>query len=103
VIDGTAYDVATVVWATGFRQVFDWIKVPILGQEGWQVEYRGVVKDSPGLFFCGLSFQYCCFALATPFGILLHCLVANASAARKTGEHRWSSHPSWVGRSAACR
>jgi putative flavoprotein involved in K+ transport len=58
VVDGTAYDVANVVWATGFRQAFDWIRVPILGEDGWPVEYRGVVKDTPGLFFCGLAFQF---------------------------------------------
>ncbi len=58
VIDGTAYDVANVVWATGFRQVFDWIQLPVIGDDGWPVEYRGVVKAAPGLFFCGLSFQF---------------------------------------------
>jgi putative flavoprotein involved in K+ transport len=58
VIDGTAYDVANVVWATGSRQVYEWIHLPIIGEDGWPTEYRGVVKDAPGLFFCGLSFQF---------------------------------------------
>jgi putative flavoprotein involved in K+ transport len=58
VVDGTPRDVATVVWATGFRQVFDWIKLPIFDENGWPREMRGVVDDAPGLFFCGLSFQY---------------------------------------------
>jgi putative flavoprotein involved in K+ transport len=58
VVDGTAYDVANVVWATGFRQVLDWIRLPVIGDDGWPVEYRGVVRDAPGLFFCGLSFQF---------------------------------------------
>jgi putative flavoprotein involved in K+ transport len=58
VVDGEPRDVATVVWATGFRQVFDWIHVPVLGEDGWPVELRGAVRDAPGLFFCGLSFQY---------------------------------------------
>jgi putative flavoprotein involved in K+ transport len=57
-INGMAYDVANVVWATGFRQVFDWIHLPVFGEDGWPTEYRGVVKDAPGLFFCGLSFQF---------------------------------------------
>ena len=56
--DGTVVDVANVVWATGFRQEFDWIDLPVLGEDGWPREYRGVVDDAPGLFFCGLSFQY---------------------------------------------
>ena len=56
--DGTVADVATVVWATGFRQDFDWIDLPVFGEDGWPTEYRGVCDDLPGLFFCGLSFQY---------------------------------------------
>jgi putative flavoprotein involved in K+ transport len=55
--DGTTLDVANVVWATGFRQVFDWIDLPVLQDDGWPREYRGVVNDAPGLYFCGLSFQ----------------------------------------------
>jgi putative flavoprotein involved in K+ transport len=46
------------VWATGFRQVFDWIHLPVLGDDGWPREERGVVAEAPGLFFCGLAFQY---------------------------------------------
>ena len=32
--DGTTVDVANVVWATGFRQVFDWINLPVFGDDG---------------------------------------------------------------------
>jgi putative flavoprotein involved in K+ transport len=58
VVDGEPRDVATVVWATGFRQVFEWIRLPVFGEDGYPREMRGVVDDAPGLFFCGLSFQY---------------------------------------------
>ena len=58
VVDGTARDVANVVWATGFQHVFDWIRLPIIGEDGYPRETRGVVDEAPGLFFCGLSFQY---------------------------------------------
>jgi putative flavoprotein involved in K+ transport len=58
VIDGRTHDVANVIWATGFRQTFGWIRLPVIGEDGWPVEYRGVVKDAPGLYFCGLSFQF---------------------------------------------
>ncbi len=58
VVDGTPRDVSTVVWATGFHQTFDWIHLPVLGEDGWPREERGVVADAPGLFFCGLAFQY---------------------------------------------
>lgn len=56
--DGTTVATANVIWATGFRQSFDWIDLPILGPDGWPREFRGVAEDVPGLYFCGLSFQY---------------------------------------------
>ncbi|QNE21859.1 SidA/IucD/PvdA family monooxygenase [Kribbella qitaiheensis] len=56
--DGRVLDVANVVWSTGFRQVFDWIKVPVIGPDGWPEEMRGVAAAAPGLYFCGLCFQF---------------------------------------------
>jgi putative flavoprotein involved in K+ transport len=56
--DGTVVDAATVVWCTGFKQAFGWIDIPVFGDDGFPEEYRGVVESVPGLFFCGLSFQY---------------------------------------------
>ncbi len=56
--DDTVVDVANVVWSTGFAQEFGWIDLPVFGEDGWPREHRGVVDDAPGLFFCGLSFQY---------------------------------------------
>ncbi|MGN6795750.1 MAG: flavin-containing monooxygenase [Streptosporangiaceae bacterium] len=64
--DGTVADVASVVWCTGFRQVFDWIDLPIAGDHGWPTEYRGVVDAAPGLYFCGLSFQYAFSSMIFP-------------------------------------
>jgi putative flavoprotein involved in K+ transport len=54
---GRVLDVANVVWCTGFRQDFSWIELPILGEDGWPVEERGVVPALPGLYFTGLAFQ----------------------------------------------
>jgi putative flavoprotein involved in K+ transport len=64
--DGTVVPVANVVWATGFRQVFDWIKLPVVGEDGWPREMRGVVDEVPGLFFCGLAFQYAFSSMVFP-------------------------------------
>jgi putative flavoprotein involved in K+ transport len=64
--NGRVLDVANVVWATGFQQVFDWIKVPVVGADGWPREYRGVAADAPGLFFCGLCFQYAFSSMVLP-------------------------------------
>lgn len=56
--DGRVVDATAIVWCTGFRQAFAWIDVPVFQDDGWPEEYRGVVEGAPGLYFCGLSFQY---------------------------------------------
>jgi putative flavoprotein involved in K+ transport len=64
--DGTALDVANVVWATGYRQRFDWLHLPTVGEDGWPREYRGVASDVEGLYFCGLAFQYAFASMVLP-------------------------------------
>jgi putative flavoprotein involved in K+ transport len=64
--DGQVVDVANVVWSTGFRQDFGWIEIPALGEGAWPDEYRGVVEAVPGLYFCGLSFQYAFSSMLLP-------------------------------------
>jgi putative flavoprotein involved in K+ transport len=56
--DGTVLDVANVIWCTGFKQELSWIDPPVIGQDGWPEEKRGVVESAPGLYFTGLAFQY---------------------------------------------
>ncbi|MEV6211517.1 NAD(P)-binding domain-containing protein [Kitasatospora sp. NPDC051914] len=55
--DGRVLEVANVVWCTGFRQDFGWIDLPVIGEDGWPAEHRGVADGFPGLYFSGLSFQ----------------------------------------------
>lgn len=64
--DGTVVSATNVVWATGFKQTFDWIRLPVIGDDGWPTEIRGVVDRVPGLFFCGLSFQYAFSSMVFP-------------------------------------
>jgi putative flavoprotein involved in K+ transport len=56
--DGTVLDVTNVIWSTGFRPDFSWIDLPVLGEDGWPVQERGVVQSAPGLYFLGLPFLY---------------------------------------------
>ena len=56
--DGTRLDVENVIWATGFHHDYSWLQLGALDESGWPREYRGVAQDVPGLYFCGLSFQY---------------------------------------------
>jgi putative flavoprotein involved in K+ transport len=57
--DGRVLDVRNVVWCTGFRPDYSWIRCPFeLGEDGYPVQYRGAVKSSPGLYFAGLPFLH---------------------------------------------
>jgi putative flavoprotein involved in K+ transport len=55
--DGSALDVDSVVWATGFRLDHSWIDVPVFDDTGRVLHQRGVTA-SPGLYFLGLSWQH---------------------------------------------
>ena len=55
--DGTALDVGSVLWATGFRVDHSFIDVPVLDPDGKLAHRRGVT-DSPGLYFLGLTWQH---------------------------------------------
>ena len=50
-------DVTGVVWATGFRPWYPWLKVPVLNPDG-QIRHRRGVTDVPGLYAIGLRFQH---------------------------------------------
>jgi putative flavoprotein involved in K+ transport len=56
--DGQVLDVRTVVWATGFRHEYPWIRLPVIGPDGWPTHDRGMASQVPGLAFVGLPFQY---------------------------------------------
>jgi len=66
--DGRALEVASVVWATGFKPDFGWIEPPVFGQDGYPVQHRGVVDAAQGLYFLGLPFQHT-FASAVIGGV----------------------------------
>jgi putative flavoprotein involved in K+ transport len=55
---GETLNVENVVWCTGFSGGLEWIKLRIFEPSGRPNQYRGVVKDEPGLYFCGLPFQH---------------------------------------------
>lgn len=58
VVDGKVIDPRVIIWCTGFEPDYRWIDLPIFGSDGYPRHTRGVVAESPGLFFLGLRFQY---------------------------------------------
>lgn len=55
-IDLSRGEVGTVIWATGFRPDYSWLRVPVLDRKGCLIHEGGVV-DSPGLYAMGLPFM----------------------------------------------
>jgi len=55
--DGSEPEVDAVIWATGYRPDYSWIKLPILDEDGRPRHRRGVT-EVPGLYFLGLTWQH---------------------------------------------
>ena len=55
-IDLGAEGIRTVMWATGFRRSYPWLKVPVL-DAGGEIVHAGGVTPADGLYALGLHFQ----------------------------------------------
>ena len=55
--DGSHREVDAVIWATGYRPDYSWIKLPVF-DEGSRLRHRRGVTDVPGLYFLGLAWQH---------------------------------------------
>ncbi len=55
--DGSGLEVSAVIWATGYRPDYSWIKLPIFDADG-RLRHRRGVTDAPGLYFLGLTWQH---------------------------------------------
>ena len=56
-IDLRQTGISAVVWATGYRPWYPWLKVPVLDAAGRIRHHRGVTT-APGLYAIGLRFQH---------------------------------------------
>lgn len=55
-LDLRSAGIATVLWATGFRRRYPWLKVPVLDERG-EIRHRGGITPAGGLYVLGLQFQ----------------------------------------------
>lgn len=55
-LDFVAEGISTIIWATGFKQDFSWLKVDGFDDKGAPIHQRGVSKE-PGVYFLGLPWQ----------------------------------------------
>jgi putative flavoprotein involved in K+ transport len=57
--DGRVLDVATVIWATGYRAALDWIDLPVIAENGdIETDHHGASSSYPGLYRVGRAFLY---------------------------------------------
>jgi putative flavoprotein involved in K+ transport len=52
-LDLAAHGISSVIWTTGYRLDYGWLDLPILDEQGFPKQRRGV-SDVPGLYFLGL-------------------------------------------------
>ena len=52
-LDLEAEGIRTIIWATGYKFDFSWIEFPVLDQDRYPIQDRGV-SEFPGLYFLGL-------------------------------------------------
>ncbi len=50
-------DITTIVWATGFRRPYPWLRVPVLDGRGEIAQRHGLTSE-PGLYVLGQRFQH---------------------------------------------
>lgn len=55
-LDLRSGEIATIVWATGFRPDYSWLDIPVLDRKGRIRHDGGVVTDVPGLYLIGTTF-----------------------------------------------
>jgi putative flavoprotein involved in K+ transport len=85
--DGSELEVDAVIWATGYRSDYSWIKLPILG-EGGRLRHRRGVTDVPGIYFLGLTWQH------TRGSALIGFIKDDAEfIAEKIAQHQQSKEP----------
>jgi putative flavoprotein involved in K+ transport len=56
-LDLGAAGIGTVVWATGYRRSYPWLRLPVLDRSGEIRQRRGRTPE-PGLYVLGLRFQH---------------------------------------------
>lgn len=54
-LDLKSGNIRTIIWATGYRPDYSWLKVPVLDRKG-QIRHDGGIASSPGMYLMGIQF-----------------------------------------------
>ncbi len=66
-LDLRGQNIASIIWSTGYRFAFDWLKIPVLSKDGVPIQERGVTRRA-GLYFLGLHWMHT-FKSGVIFGV----------------------------------
>jgi putative flavoprotein involved in K+ transport len=66
-LDLREQNIASIIWSTGYRFAFDWLKIPVLSKDGVPIQERGVTRRA-GLYFLGLHWMHT-FKSGVIFGV----------------------------------
>ena len=91
-LDLRAAGITSIIWATGFGNDYDWLKLPLLDERGEPLHERGVT-EFPGIYFLGLRWLYKLKSGFLSFGGPAEdaAYLAEQIAARQNGSPSWSS------------
>jgi putative flavoprotein involved in K+ transport len=56
-LDLQAAGISTLIWATGYRWDYSWVRLPVFDEAGYPVQQRGVTVY-PGLYFLGQHYLH---------------------------------------------
>lgn len=77
---------ANVIWCTGYRDDYSWVRVPVVDGAGRLLQKRGVVADVPGVFFIGQEFLFAAASATLPgVGRDARYLARRVAAPRSSG------------------
>jgi putative flavoprotein involved in K+ transport len=48
--------IETIIWATGYRRAYSWLRVPVLDAYG-EIIHSGGITEAAGLYVLGMNFQ----------------------------------------------
>lgn len=56
--DDRILSVDSIVWATGYKPDYSWIKIDTLNIQRWPESRRGISENTKGIYFIGMLFQF---------------------------------------------
>ena len=56
-MDLEAAGVKVVIWATGYRFDYGWVRLPVFDEDGYPIQQQGI-SAYPGLYFLGMAWLH---------------------------------------------